>query len=542
MSDSTITQGAASVFGPAISLDRDDVLLSGVLENPTNFARALRTLGNLTAIDSRAPYVDYSRYQSWVISQYFNELTANEKRSFRAHEVLSARVQHLENRLNVVRERLALLASKLNVNRGSKSRFYDWLYAHNREAWFVLDPLITVSKDRIFFESFSMDESVYARVSVPMRSLVTEGQVSYGTTNIDYSVGLDRELARARSYRPLSFKVGSDFASFASRFSELREKSIALPSTWTAGFAQVSAAQSMPGESISISPRSVINVLAVLSKNKQDGDGRGLIFELTPGQPIKMVLQPWGIEVIDHENVYEGRSSKSITVWGRKRLFAMKDILAHTDSIRVHLLGTGMPSYWHFVFEDVNLLVGFTGWSRLDWSAKTRLTSLVPMNVADSSELLPLETSLKKLGSATAEELNQDSGLNVSTKELQVLLNSLLYCGTALWDEPSNTYVYREIEKGAKLKLTKSAELTAAELLVASGRVAVLRDTFESNGRRVEGLCKEKSNQRVEIEYDLDERLAKFRCSCRDFGFRGQGNAPCRHIIALDQLIGQNHG
>ena len=48
-----------------------------------------------------------------------------------------------------------------------RNTFWKWLYDHNREAWIVLDPIVSVQPDATFFEAFSLDESTYARVSLP---------------------------------------------------------------------------------------------------------------------------------------------------------------------------------------------------------------------------------------------------------------------------------------------------------------------------------------------------------------------------------------
>jgi hypothetical protein len=56
-----------------------------------------------------------------------------------------------------------------------------------RWAGWLLDPVITVHPDELFFEAFSNDESSYARLSVPLDAFAPEGATSYGTTNIDFT-------------------------------------------------------------------------------------------------------------------------------------------------------------------------------------------------------------------------------------------------------------------------------------------------------------------------------------------------------------------
>ena len=44
--------------------------------------------------------------------------------------------------------------SAKNVTKETRA-FWKWLYNHNREAWIILDPIVSVQSDATFFEAFS---------------------------------------------------------------------------------------------------------------------------------------------------------------------------------------------------------------------------------------------------------------------------------------------------------------------------------------------------------------------------------------------------
>ena len=67
----------------------------------------------------------------------------------------------------------------------ARSNYFNWLYTANRDAWFVLDPVITVHPERVLFEAFSQDESTYCAVSISHDAFARTGAMAYGTTNID---------------------------------------------------------------------------------------------------------------------------------------------------------------------------------------------------------------------------------------------------------------------------------------------------------------------------------------------------------------------
>jgi len=71
----------------------------------------------------------------------------------------------------------------------------------------VLDPVVTVHPDRIFFEAFSQDQSVAATLIVDRSFFETEGEVRTGTTNIDFTAWLWAALGEMRSSRETWLRV-----------------------------------------------------------------------------------------------------------------------------------------------------------------------------------------------------------------------------------------------------------------------------------------------------------------------------------------------
>ena len=113
---------------------------------------------------------------------------------------LKARDEVLREEIKTLEDQIRTATTELD---GAIKSFYDWLYTHNREAWIVIDPIVSVQDDATFFEGFSVDESIYGRVRLPHTAINSEAAIRPGTTNIDFSLGLDKEFARIRSYRPM---------------------------------------------------------------------------------------------------------------------------------------------------------------------------------------------------------------------------------------------------------------------------------------------------------------------------------------------------
>ena len=134
----------------------------------------------------------------------------NLKESIKRLETFYKRnAKYLSNikRINAINSELMTVIDKAN---NARRDYYNYLYHHDREKWLVLDPVISVHPDSVIFEAFSIDESSYARVTVPNENLDVIGDMIYGTTNIDFSRDLVKEFKRVRNYRPAWIKVERD--------------------------------------------------------------------------------------------------------------------------------------------------------------------------------------------------------------------------------------------------------------------------------------------------------------------------------------------
>ena len=114
---------------------------------------------------------DHSNYQAWVQQEYLKELPEAIQRKDLAG---------LMKKKDSLNEEIAFLEREIQNNPITKSkegyrhavtRFWKWLYDADHDAWIILDPVVSVQPDQVMFEAFSLDESMYGRVSLPNREL-----------------------------------------------------------------------------------------------------------------------------------------------------------------------------------------------------------------------------------------------------------------------------------------------------------------------------------------------------------------------------------
>ena len=62
-----------------------------------------------------------------------------------------------------------------------------------------------------------------------------------------------------------------------------------------------------------------------------------------------------------------------VRVWGRRRLMLIQRFLPFVEAVDVHLLGSGLPSFWVFRAGGMTLTLGLTGFTAANWSQALEL-------------------------------------------------------------------------------------------------------------------------------------------------------------------------
>ncbi len=170
----------------------------------------------------------------------------------------------------------------------------------------------------------------------------------FGTTNVDFSDALFDGVQRMRSYRETRLAVGREAVALSTAGSpEVLEKKVNVPDSWLRGFLQVQSAGTLPRTVARLAPVDLYNVLRHL---RMHGDlkkgGRGVRVELVPGEPPRLVLEPWEVVIKTTAGAYTGRTPQVVRIWGRRRLTLLARLLPFVEHVELHLLGSGLPSFW----------------------------------------------------------------------------------------------------------------------------------------------------------------------------------------------------
>jgi hypothetical protein len=523
--------GNAMSLSFAPNLRRDRVSFVGDLRQPLRFREAVSALHAIVVSDLKFKAKDRSAYQAYQKQMQARENSIRQLAFQQAKSELLAVPEipiptGLEERFKSLRERYW----------SARLQYSNYLCQNDPALWRVLvpcDPVITVAPDVLFFECFSKDESSYGCLTVDREAFEARQETHLGTTNVDYSLPLYEEFQRLRTYRRTAFAIdptGFDVATEGS--ADFREEKIDLPPSWLRGFMQLQAAMSLPMRKVSISREGLYNLLAYLKRHRAKTSPRSVRFELTPGAPIELVIEPWEVRIKLHENRYDGPKAETIRVWGRDRLLTLARLLPIADGADVFLLGTGLPSFWSVKLGEMRFLLGLSGWTANDWtSGGGALADLAPP-VEPSEDLLgDIATAFQESPTRTFEQVRQRTG--AAAHLVAAGLNRFALLGQLIHDIAGGVYRWRQIlpaEAALKQVRFDSPEAEAARDLVARGRVKVSRDETVAGMRTLVGRAEDRDTEAL---LDADGKVIRGQCSCSHYFRFKLRSGPCRHMQAL---------
>jgi hypothetical protein len=531
-SGSSTVENTASATGISFAPDtlREPTFFRGTLNKPLEFREAISALHDVVISDMRWKPKDRTQYLAWRQQQ---------------DEIDWAAVAAQQSD---VAEKLQKVQAELKEFRGSEARrmkkfhaarqdYFAYLYKKSYDDWFVLDPVITVHPDEVFFECFSEDESSYGRLSVNYDVFKNVNEFACGTTNIDYSAALYNEFQKIRTYKETKFEIDpSGFEVKTSGEADYKEVKIDLPDSWVRGFLQVSSAMALPMYSFQLHPMDMHNICFLLRRNKELKGPRSIRYILQPGQPVRIVFDPWGKELTCSRSIYTGSNEQEIRVWGRRRLHILERLVAQARSFQVYLLGNGMPSFYLADLGDMTFTLGLSGWTANNWSESGNFDLLAPRADIDNDTKQRVFSALKENWFATADSLSQKLGLDRSA--ILGSLSAYSQAGRVIYDLKKRVYRARELTCEPlpmdKLRFSNEREEAATRFLEAKAVSIKSQDMAADGAFEINGTVKDKNKKyKAMLRINADERISAGACDCNFIQQNKFRQGPCEHMLAV---------
>lgn len=520
----------ASTTGLSFAPDtyREPTYFSGLLARRLPFREAISALHDVVISDHRFKPRDLTVYKEWLKSQ----------EDIWVGSAIGDAAQ-VEARIAAVREELrAMDRESQSIMRpfyDARTRYWKYLYEKNRSLWILLDPVITVHPDELFFECFSRDESAYGKLSCGYDVFESVSEFECGTTNIDYSDNLYAEFQKIRDYKKTRFEIDpSGFEVQTTSEDSFNEVKIDVPDSWVRGFLQVSSAMTLDALRFDLHPLDVHNFCFVLRRLKEKTSPRGMRYLLKPGEPVKVVFEPWNLVVECRRSIYDGPEEREIRLWGRRRLLILERLLPLAKSFSVHLLGTGLPSFYIANLGGMTFTLGLSGWTANDWSRAGQFDLLAPRRSVDGATQERVFAALKETWRASADELSRK--LQLDRDVVMGALSAYTQAGRAIYDLDKRVYRVRELSREplpmGRLRFSSEREERATKL-VNENAVTVKVDSSNRERTVLKGVVKVgKHTHTPELTIDADNRLTSGTCNCNFFTQNRMYKGPCECMLA----------
>ncbi len=377
------------------------------------------------------------------------------------------------------------------------------------------DPVISAQGDRIRYECFSACNGVYARLDLLQSGL--EGEIGFGTTNIDISVELRKALSNIKSKDKIHLNIGSDGLK-STRFSKadtiivltetVYEKPVAMPERWIRALGNTAEIHQ--------------NMKAVFTLNKIQS--QMFITTLPPvtgkSQSGWLTLSKTGVKLLPR------KTKECVYISGLHRLSALKRVMTNIESTTFYMLEN--EEQGHFMLEvelkGARLTLSLTSEPWQGYSGEgSLLTSLANdellSDVEAIDEILSFNSVIKELEIAEKFDLSQ--------KRIKSALAYLAVSGKLGYDVHDNAYFHRELPSDPNRILKDNPRLVGARKLL-------------DNIKKInENQWLVKSNS---IEYRVifskdDGELPK--CTCTWYLNHKNNRGPCKHILAVQLKEGK---
>ncbi|MEU8313396.1 SWIM zinc finger family protein [Micromonospora sp. NPDC048887] len=368
-----------------------------------------------------------------------------------------------------------------------------------------LDPVVTGSRGRLRFESFSGCCGVYARMDVLPAGL--DGEISgHGTTNVDVNPPLREALARVGGIEPLHVAVGPDDLTVSTMDGAVVERKVPLPGRWLRGFAEVHMLTA------GFEPRAEIPAAeaAAFLRRLPAANDRSVLWAVPAGRTLRLTSRP---------------VPGAVCLAGAGRLAALRGVLRHARSLRVYgpavrAGSPAVPSTWELDTGALRVSLTLSPEPYRGFSGEgAALAALAGDDVVDDAELV-------------GALLNWDPAIDVAAladaaalpdERVRAALAQLGTAGRVGYDVADGAYFHRVMPYDAGRAERDNPRLVGARALVERG--AVERDGENATVRTDDEVY------RVRRHPD-----GAYSCSCRWWArHRGQ-RGPCRHALAVSMV------
>ena len=372
------------------------------------------------------------------------------------------------------------------------------------------DPILSAQGDRLRAECFSACNGVYARLDIFQSAL--DGEILYGTTNVDIGADLRRSLFNIKKEDRLKFRIGDEgWKIFNSKKLDdkttlaniLIQRPVKMPDRWIRALGNCAMLHKNMKYKFHVEGMQAKAFIAMLPP----ATGKERSGWLTPTKTAVMLKQR--------------EEKNSVYISGLHRLSALKRIMSYVNAIYFYAPESGEAGQMmlEVCMKGASIILSLTAKSYEGYSGEgallDSLSDLKILEYADRiDDILNFESRLD------LDVMSKSMGM--IKKDMNAAIELLAVSGKLGFDVRERAFFHRELPDDPDRVLKDNPRLVGA------------RKLMQETSYVEDDVWHVKSGDTIyRVIYPTDMRVENAKCTCAWYLKHQNSRGPCKHILAV---------
>ena len=371
------------------------------------------------------------------------------------------------------------------------------------------DPILSAQGDILRAECFSACNGVYARMDLFQSAL--DGEILYGTTNVDIGSNLRKSLFNVKQGDRLKFRIGDEGWKAlhsknldGSMLTDIHiQRPVKMPDRWVRALGNCAMLHQNMEYKFHIEGMQAKSFIAMLPA----ATGKERSGWLTPTK-TGVMLKP-------------KEEKNSVYISGLHRLSALKRIMSNVNAVYFYAPNDGEPGQMmiEVCMTGANITLSLTAKNYEGYSGEGALLDSLStpkiLECADKiDDILNFESRLD------IDKISKSIG--IVKNDMNDAMELLAVSGKLGFDVRDRAFFHRELPDGPDRVLKDNPRLVGAKKLVED------TEYIDDNIWHVKS-----GDTTYRVIYPTDENLENAKCTCTWYLKHQNDRGPCKHILAV---------
>ena len=371
------------------------------------------------------------------------------------------------------------------------------------------DPILSAQGDILRAECFSACNGVYARMDLFQSAL--DGEILYGTTNVDIGSNLRKSLFNVKQGDRLKFRIGDDGWKAlhsknldGSMLTDIHiQRPVKMPDRWVRALgncAMLHQNMEYKFHIEGIQAKSFIAMLPAATGKERSG-------WLTPTK-TGVMLKP-------------KEEKNSVYISGLHRLSALKRVMSNVNAVYFYAPNDGEPGQMmiEVCMTGANITISLTAKSYEGYSGEgALLDSLSTPKILECAD--KIDNILNFESRLDIDKISKSIG--IVKNDMNDAMELLAVSGKLGFDVRDRAFFHRELPDDPDRVLKDNPRLVGAKKLVED------TEYIDDNIWHVKS-----GDTTYRVIYPTDENLENAKCTCTWYLKHQNSRGPCKHILAV---------